>query len=143
MESYVLPLPFLGKKLMKTMEKILVEEDCPTGHLSGKIDEITEMAAKKLDIEPKEVTWIIRAKKNWIRRKEKEEVEKENEESVENNKKHNQLLVELKTMNSALRKTQKHVEKINKNVRELEKSVTSMSFKNLGKDILITKALFL
>ena len=39
---------------------IMNEEECSTGHFFKKFDEIAEMAAEKLDIEPKEFKWLVK-----------------------------------------------------------------------------------
>ena len=74
----------------------------------------------ELGLEPKEVGWITNKKK----RKEKEK-EKKEEEKRTKYKLYNQLLVELQIMNN-------NIESLQKRVAEIEKSVTSLSFKNLS-----------
>ena len=149
MENYAFPLSFTGKKVNLKMEtyenwksvellqllQILVEEECPTGHLSRKVDEIVEITAKKLDVEPKEVVWIVRKKRNRSEKRREEEEEKEQEESFECENRHTQLAGELKTINSTICRQEKHVEKIFLLTKEIEKAVTSLNFSDLGKDI--------
>ena len=42
---------------------IMNEEECPSGNFYKTFEEITEMAAEKLDIEPKEVKWLVKKKR--------------------------------------------------------------------------------
>ena len=127
MENYVM---FTSVELIKLLQYVEGEE-FPTGHLHEKKREIREVGAKKLDVEPKEVAWLTKKKKQRRAREAEERREKEEEEKPERTKQHNQLLVEVRTMNSSMRRLENAMERMEKRVDEIEKSVTSLSFKKV------------
>ena len=67
-------------ELLQLLE-MMNEEECPTGHFYKKFEEIAEMTAEKLHIDPKEVKWLLKKKrttKSKARRKRRKRGRKSN-----------------------------------------------------------------
>ena len=114
--------------LLQVLE-FLEEETSPTCALYQRQKDVMKEAAKCLDIEPKDVGWLCVKKRERRGRKEREKAKEEDKREKEKKKErknqlklHNQLLVEMQILNSK-------VEALSRKVTEIEKSVTSLSFK--------------
>ena len=55
---------YLTWKNLELLQLLIImnEEECPMGHSYKQFEEIAEIAAEKLDIEPKEVKWLVKKK---------------------------------------------------------------------------------
>ena len=123
---------YTGLELIQRLE-YLERDRFPSAELCKKREAVVEAAAKKLDLEQKEICWIVERPNNKKRSKEEEAKDEKQRREEEAKKRWGQMRREIRAVSEIMVSIQAEMQEIKDDVKELEKSWTSLSFQNIVK----------
>ena len=121
---------YTGLELIKLLE-YLERNRFPSAELCKKREAVVEAAAEKLDLEQKEICWIVERPYNEKRSKEEEVKDEKQRREEEAEKRWGQMRWEIRGVREIMVSIQAEMPELKDGVKELEKSWTSLSFQNI------------
>ena len=123
---------YTGLELIQLLE-YLERDRFPSAELCKKRGAVVEAAAEKLDLEQKEICWIVERPYNEKQSK-KEEVKDEKQRREEETEKWwRQMRREIRAVREIIVSIQAELREIKDDMKELKRSWTSLSFQNIVK----------
>ena len=123
---------YTGLELIQLLE-YLERNRFPSAKLCEKGEAVVEAAAEKLDLEQKEICWIVERPYNEKRSKEEEVKDDKQRREEEAEKRWGQMRWEIGGVREIIVSIQAEMRELKARVKELEKSWTSLSFQNIVK----------
>ena len=123
---------YIGLELLQLLD-LLERDRFPSSDLYKKKEEAVAAAAEKLDLQQKEICWIVERPYNERRTEydEKREMKQKREEEL--NKQQGELKREIRQVKELIKTISGTIHDIGEKVGELEKSWQSLSFENIVK----------
>ena len=123
MESYD---DYTALEMLQLLD-ILQREPFPTANLYRRKEELFEKTAARLDLEPKEIQWIVENPHKKQRAAKEEKVKERQERDHEESKLWKILTQEIMALGSSMRKMGENLSSIKKKVVTLEKSYQQLA----------------